>query len=115
MLLSITVTASAQIASNDSIRLGAIIEHGQTFPIILLPEFIQTGQLVDPEERARREKLRNDIYTVYPYAIAAAAIFKDVNAKLDQMPDRRSRKRYLKTIDKTLDQTFKQPLKDSNT
>lgn len=112
ILLLTTVTASAQNAVNDTIRLGAIVEHGQTFPIILLPEFVRTGQLVDPEERARREKLRNDIYTVYPYAIAAAKIFKDVNAQLDQLPDRRSRKKYLKTVDKSLDQAFKQPLKD---
>ena len=101
-----------QDAVNDTIRLGATTEHGQAFPIILLPEFLRTGALVDPEERARRNRLRSDIYTVYPYALTAAAIFKDVNANLDKMDARRDRKKYLKLVDRQLDDVFKKPLKN---
>ena len=111
-LLLITVQASAQNSTNDTIRLGAIMENGQSFPIILLPEFVIAGQLIDPEERTRREKLRTDISVVYPYAIAAAVVFKDINTNLDKLDDRRSRKKYLKTMDKNLDRTFKEPLKN---
>ena len=111
-LLLLTVRANAQNSANDTIRLGAITENGQSFPIIFLDEFIKTGQLVDPDERARREKLKNDIYVVYPYVIAAAVVFKDINANLDKIEDRRSRKKYLKTMDKNLDRTFKEPLKN---
>src|ERR1700729_3874745 len=103
--------ASAQNSVNDTIRLGAITENGKVFPMIFLPECMITGQMIKAEDRKRRDKLRNDIFTVYPYAITAAAIFKDVNSKLDSLDRRRDRKKYLKSIDKTLDASFKEPLK----
>jgi hypothetical protein len=80
--------------------------------MILLPEFTQIGIMMPGEEKNRRNKLRSDIYEVYPYALAAASIFKDVNTALDKIPDRRDRKKYLKSIDKQLDQVFKGPLKN---
>ena len=97
---------------NDTIRLGAVVEKGKSYPMILLPEYTQVGVLMAGEEKNRRNKLRSDIYEVYPYALAAAAVFKDVNATLDRIPDRRDRKKYLKSVDRQLDQLFKQPLKN---
>jgi len=110
-LLALNPGASAQ-SGYDTIRVGAIMYNGKVMPMILLQEMSLTAQIMDPEERARINKLRNAVYATYPYALAAAAILKDVNANLDQMPDRRSRKRYLKDIDHKLDQTFKEPLKN---
>jgi len=102
----------AQNSVNDTIRLGAVTENGKTYPMILLPEFITTGSFIDASERIRRDKLRNDIFVVYPYAITAAAIFKEVNTNLEKLDGRRSRKKYLKSIDKSLDVAFKEPLKN---
>ena len=112
LLLLLTERGGAQNSVNDTIRVGAIEENGHTYPMILLPEFVHTRELIDPEERKRREKLRNDIYVVYPYAVAAAVVFKDINTNLDKLDGRRERKRYLKTMDRNLDQTFKEPLKN---
>jgi len=112
MLLLLTARANAQNSANDTIRLGAYPDKGQYFPIIFLPEFTVTGEILDPDARARRNKLRNDIYVVYPYAVAAAFVFKDINNNLDKLDGRRDRKRYLKTMDKNLDRTFKEPLKN---
>ncbi len=97
---------------NDTIRLGAVLEQGKSYPMILLPEFTQTGVLMAGAEKSHRNKLRSDIYEVYPYALAAAAVFKDVNTNLDRIPDRRDRKKYLKSVDRQLDMLFKQPLKN---
>jgi len=97
---------------NDTIRLGAVMEQGQVYPMILLPEFIEVGVMMPGEEKNRRNKLRADIYEVYPYALAAASIFKDVSTNLEKIPERRDRKKYLKSIDKQLDHLFKQPLKN---
>ena len=102
----------AQDSQNDTIRLGATMEHGYIYPMILLPEFAENGVLLNAEERTRINKLRSDIYQVYPYALAAAAVFREMNSNLDKMTDRRERKRYLKTMDKQLDHTFKEPLKN---
>ena len=112
MLLFITARGIAQNSGNDTIRLGAITENGQSFPMIFLPEYVMTGLLFNPEDRIRINKLRNDVYVVYPYAIAAAAVFKDINANLEKLDDRRSSKKYLKTMDRNLDRTFKEPLKN---
>ncbi len=97
---------------NDTIRLGAVEEQGKIYAMILLPEFTAIGIMMPGEEKNRRNKLRTDVYQVYPYALAAASIFKDVNAALDKIPERRDRKKYLKTVDRQLDQLFKQPLKN---
>jgi hypothetical protein len=112
MLLLSAAVAIAQPSGNDTIRLGAITENGRSYPMVLMPEFVLTGQLMDPLERKRREKLRNDVYVTYPYALAAATIFKQVNENLEKMDARHDRKRYLKTIDKQLDNVFKEPLKN---
>lgn len=101
-----------QLSPNDTILLGAITENGITYPAILLPEVETVSQYLDAKERLRRDKLRNDIFVVYPYAITAAAVFKDIHDNLDKLDRRRDRKQYLKSVDKSLDATFKQPLKN---
>jgi hypothetical protein len=108
----ISIQAGAQTSVNDTIRIGVISEKGQDVPMILLPEYEIKAEYLNAGDRIRRDKLRNDIFVVYPYAIAAATIFKDVNDHLDKLDGRRDRKQYLKSIDKTLDNTFKEPLKN---
>lgn len=97
---------------NDTIRLGATTEQGQVYPMVLLPEFEKVAMYMNPEERTRIARLRNDIYVTYPYALTAATIFKGVNDTLEKMDGRRDRKKYLKTVDKKLDNVFKEPLKN---
>jgi len=102
----------AQPSANDTIRLGAIIENGQSYPMAFLPEFTRVGLYVNPEDRIRRDRLRRDIYVVYPYAITAATILNEVRVTLDTLDSRRDRRRYLKEVDRRLDAAFKQPLKN---
>ncbi len=111
ILLSLSAAVSAQ-SGNDTLRVGAAMYNGVSIPAGLLPEINITSTFIDAAQRAKMNKLRNDVYVTYPYALAAAAILKDVNANLDKMPDRRSRKKYLKEIDRQLDQTFKTALKN---
>lgn len=102
----------AQTSPNDTIRLGAITENGHVYPVVLMLEVEVKALFMDAEERKRRERLKRDVFTVYPYALTAAVVFKEVNKSLDSLPDRRSRKHYLKSIDKKLDGIFKEPLKN---
>lgn len=102
----------AQESVNDTIRLGATMVNGVNYPTIFLPEFEKTGVYIDGQDRIRRDKLRRDIYVVYPYAITAATIMKDVSATLDTLDRRRDRRRYLKSVDRQLDIAFKEPLKN---
>jgi len=115
LVLSISFAGTvcyAQGGVNDTIRLGAIVENGQTYPMAFLPEFTRTAFYINEEARVRRNRLRRDIYIVYPYALAAATILKDVHGTLDTLDSRRDRKRYLRETDRKLDVAFKQPLKN---
>jgi hypothetical protein len=111
-LLLATVKAVGQESETDTIRLGMVYEHGQPYPMVFLPEFEKTALFFDATQRVKRQRLRRDIYTVYPYALTAATIFRDVNDSVDKLDARRDRKRYLKTIDKRLEKVFKEPLKN---
>ncbi len=102
----------AQRGVNDTVRLGGVIIDGQVVPCIFLPESDCIGKIKDEEERKRINLLRSRVYVTYPYALAAAAIFKKVNEDLEKMPDRRSQRRYMKDVDRQLDAAFKQPLKN---
>lgn len=106
------VPSYAQQGANDTIRLGVVVENGLQYPMVFLPEYVKGTAVMTVEERKKRDKLRNDVYIVYPYAITAAAVFKDINTNLELAERRRDRKRYLKSIDKQLDHTFKTPLKN---
>lgn len=112
LLLSAAGVSVAQPSANDTIRLGAIVENGQSFPMAFLPEFTRVAFYVKAEDRIRRDRLRRDIYVVYPYAITAATILNEVRITLDTLDSRRERRRYLKEVDRRLDAAFKQPLKN---
>ncbi len=102
----------AQNAPNDTIRLGSIEINGRVYPFVFLPEATCRAALMNDEQRKKMNILRTNVHATYYYALAAAEIFKKINADLEKQPDRRSRKKYLKSIDKELDLTFKQPLKN---
>jgi hypothetical protein len=102
----------AQAGPFDTIRLGATIENGVSYPMAFLPEFTKVDLYIDADARLRRDRLRRDIYIAYPYAITAAAILNNVYATLDTLERRRDRKHYLRQVDRELDATFKEPLKN---
>ena len=112
VLLCSCFGAVAQQGINDTIRLGALEMNGNVWPFVYLPEFEHTAQGYSNEEILRRNRLRRDIYVVYPYAITAAAILKGVDSTMDAVERRRDRRKYLRAIDKQLDVAFKKPLKN---
>ncbi len=96
----------------DTILVSAVEEQGKLIPILLLPEFEKTARGLNDEEVRRIAKMRGDVFTVYPYAIAAAAMLKNIETKLEQCDSRHDRKQYLKSVDHQLDAVFKEPLKN---
>ncbi len=100
------------VGPNDTIRLGSVMLDGKNYPYVFLDEVACNTTFLSQEDRNRINKLRNNVYVVYPYAITAAAYLKQINEQLDKMPDRHSRKQYLKSVNKDLDRAFKEPLKN---
>lgn len=108
--------ASAQVKSaNDTILLGGIVVGADTFAMAYLPDFTVIGQLPRryARQRAAYDRLRYNIYKVYPYAVIAADVLKDVDVNLAKLgDDRKKRKAYLKTVEKELNRRFKGELED---
>ncbi|MDR3678604.1 MAG: DUF4294 domain-containing protein [Flavipsychrobacter sp.] len=110
--------AAQQHSGTDSIMLGAIVENKDTIPMIYLPEFIKTEKLTAREARRYAKQreydatLRYNVYKVYPYAVIAADLLKNVDTDLDKIDGRSERKAYLKSVEKELNKRFKGELED---
>jgi Domain of unknown function (DUF4294) len=102
----------AQRGVNDTLLVSGIEENGKIYPFILLSETDKTAPMMNDEEVRKRYRLRNDIFRVYPYAMAAATVLHDLKRADDSITDRRARKQYMKSIEKKLNECFKQPLKN---
>lgn len=118
IILMVTRVAAQQRGSADTILLGAVVENKDTIAMIYLPEFVKTEHLTAREarryakQRAYDANLRYNVYKVYPYAIIAADLLKNVDTDLDKMDKRSDRKAYLKSVEKELNKRFKGELED---
>ncbi len=105
----------AQQNGNDTIMLGGIVVGVDTFAMVFLPEVEKTGRLPRhlARQRAKYDRLKYNVTKVYPYAIAAAEILKDVDKNLEQIgDDKKKRRQYLNTVESKLNKRFKGELEN---
>jgi hypothetical protein len=113
-LLLFTAGASAQ-SSGNKILVSGVIEGSDTIPHILLDEVEKIAAMPKhiAKKRAAYNKLKYNIYKVYPYAVIAADVLKDVDANLAKLENnKKARKEYLKSVEKELNKRFKGELED---
>lgn len=108
--------AAAQIVSHapeDTILLGGIVMGRDTIPFVYMNE-VEVRAAV-PAHLVRRQeefnRLKYNVQKVYPYAVLAAEILRDVDAKTDGM-EKRDRKAYLKIVEKEMSKRFKGELQN---
>jgi hypothetical protein len=105
---------SAQKSAADTILLGAVVENEDTIAMIFLPDFEVKDRL--PKHWVRKQesfnRLKYNVYKVYPYAVIAAGVLKDVNANVAMMPDKKARKTYMKSVERELKAKFKGELEN---
>ncbi len=114
-LIAKSSNASAQQGVNDTILLGGIVVGADTFAMVYLEEVEKTGKLPRhlARARAKQDRLRYNVYKVYPYAIVAAEVLKDVDVNLEKYSDdKKKRKEYLKKVEKELNKRFKGELEE---
>lgn len=101
-------------AATDTIRLGGVIENGDTVAMIFLDEVEKIG--IMPRRLARQKnewnRLKANVYKVYPYAVMAAEVLKDVDVNLAKLEGKKERKAYLKTVERELNKRFKGELEN---
>ncbi|HRO45487.1 DUF4294 domain-containing protein [Agriterribacter sp.] len=113
-LLHPAVQSQTQYGVNDTITVPAIIYKGDTLSYKELSEVHIYLKLTAAQKRALREwtRLRNAVYVTYPYAKKAGAVFNDIQAHLENIPDKEKRKDYVKSREKDLRNEFTKPLTD---
>jgi hypothetical protein len=115
-LLGCAALSHAQTAAaSKPTVLSAIVVEGDTLPYILMDEVEKIASL--PRHLARKRagfvRLRYNIRKVYPYAVVASDVLKDVDMYLDRIgDDKKARKAYLKTVEKDLNKRFKGELEN---
>lgn len=90
--------------------LGGVVVGQDTFAMVYMDYVYVEGKLSRKMARKRRRynKLRHNIYKVYPYAVIAADVLKDVDSTLIAIGDhKKQRKEYLKTVEDELKKRFK--------
>ena len=120
LLISITMLffiapAQAQKGDNDTIMLGAIVVEADTFAMVYLPDVYKSTRMLRKYARQRSQynRLRYNVQKVYPYAVIAADVLKDVDVTLAKYEhDKKKRKEYLKSLEKELNKRFKGELED---
>lgn len=115
LLLSSFYAGAQKKTATDTLLLGAVIEGRDTIPMIFLDEVDAIGILPKhlAKKRAAFDRLRYNIHKVYPYAVIAADVLKDVDENLAKLEnDKKARKAYLKTVEKELNKRFKGELEN---
>lgn len=115
LLCSGVCRAQSVRSGNDTIRLGGIIIGNDTLPVVFLDEVEVHDRLPRYWVKRREQitRLRYNITKVYPYAVTAAEVLKDVDVNLDRFGDDKSaRKTYLKNIERELNKRWKGELQN---
>ncbi len=117
--LIICIPASAQPRGNDTLLLGAVIVGADTIPMVYMQDVEVHAQLTRKQarkwkrKRARYDRLKHNVYKVYPYAVIAADVLKDVDSNLLAIgDDKKKQKEYLKSVELELRSRFKGELED---
>jgi len=97
----------------DTLTVAGLVVGVDTFPLVWIDVVEVNGKSrMDPRRKAELDKLRYNVYKVYPYAVTAAYVLQDVDQELAKKSSKRERKAYLKEKEKQLSSRFKGELKD---
>jgi hypothetical protein len=102
-------------SSNDTILLGGVVVGTDTFAMVYLDDIYVKDKLPKRfvRQREKYDRLRYNVQKVYPYAIIAAEVLKDVDVTLAKYEDdKKARKAYLKSIERELNKRFKGELEN---
>jgi len=97
---------------NDTIITGAIYYVNEWMPYKELEMAWATKMSEKKLAKYLEEwnRLRNAVYVTYPYARTAGHLMNDINMQLKYIPDKKEKKKYIKTREKELKVQFADPL-----
>lgn len=113
-LIGFSARSQSQYGPNDTIVVPAIVYNGDTMSYKELSTVYVYLELTRAQRKALKEwtRLRNAVYVTYPYAKRAGVVFNDIQAHLNNIPDKKKQKEYIKSREKELREEFTKPLTD---
>lgn len=102
---------NAPDTTHHKVLMGGIVIGPDTFPLGYIPPVFITGRM-DPARKAYIDNLRYNVSKVYPYAVTAAYVLKNVDEHMSVKKTKRDRKAYIKATQKAMNDRFKNELKD---
>lgn len=116
VILARTGAAYAQPSGNDTLLLGGVVVDGVTYPMVFMDGITVTDKMPRKwaRKRAKYDRLKYNIYKVYPYAIIAADVLKDVDSVLLAIGEdnKKERREYLKSVEDELKRRFNGEISD---
>ena len=111
--LFLSISANAQIRSNDTINDGFYISENDTIfrDTIHLEEIIIYRGKIDFESKKQFELLKNRVYRTYPYAKFASERLTALNKGMASLKTNKEKKKYFKIVEGYLNTEFEQQLK----
>ncbi|MEZ5047338.1 MAG: DUF4294 domain-containing protein [Chitinophagaceae bacterium] len=119
--LLFSIRSHAQYSTHDTIRVSAIVINNDTLPHKWITEVIikdKAPRWLVKQRRKQREyeqdiaHLRYNVYKVYPYAVAASFVLRDVDSALQLIESKDARKLYKERKEKELNKQFKNELEN---
>lgn len=101
----------AQI-NNDTINVYGIIIGADTLPMFYLEATNINEFLGNASRKKELDILRYRVYRVYPYAVLASNVLKQMDQELGINPSRKEKKKYIDNLDLELNSKFKNELKN---
>ncbi|MBW7912850.1 MAG: DUF4294 domain-containing protein [Taibaiella sp.] len=106
----------AQPRGNDTLLLGGIMVDGVVYPMVYMDGVTVTDKLPRKwaRKRAKYDRLKYNVYKVYPYAVMAADVLKDVDSVLLAIGEdnKKERRQYLNTVEDELKRRFNGEISD---
>ena len=108
-VLGASKASAQQHGVNDTLKVYAFVTpQGDTIPYSYLPTVLVYTRLTPQLKKywADWTRLRNAVYVTFPYAKAASRVMNDINVKLVNVSDRKTRKTIIKSREKELKKDF---------
>lgn len=123
LFLGISISVSGQTDTNgfisdtlpeDYYKLHSVERDGISLPEINIREAVIIGRPSTSKKFPywKYERLVNNLKKVYPYALVVRARLEQINAALENIPDDKQRKKYLRQIEKDVFGEYEDDIRD---
>ena len=105
------------VAQTEGQLLPTITVNNIDYPMVSLPNItiVSKREFTDQIAQYRFNQLKKNLLAVYPYAVKASVLYKELNEAIAEKNKRRDQKKYIKQKQNELEKEFSEPLKNLTT